>query len=160
MTAEPVHAHGTRPYPAPQACLLPSSTISLPSSNRHDHIMALEEALEILEVLVPIAKAVPILGVPVEGSLEALSKILKFAQVRHLFADLISLDFSLSTQMVKSNKTQTTELAVQAARWLNTVISALDEPKLKANHAELAGLRPNMEEVLKCVVSQLYVHMT
>jgi hypothetical protein len=56
--------------------------------------MSLEEALEILEVLVPIAKAVPILGAPVEGSLEALSKILKFAQVRHLFADLASIDLA------------------------------------------------------------------
>jgi hypothetical protein len=45
--------------------------------------MALDEAIDILKVLVPIAKAVPILGAPVEGSLEALSKILEFAQVRH-----------------------------------------------------------------------------
>jgi hypothetical protein len=44
--------------------------------------MALDEAIDILKVLVPIAKAVPILGAPVEGSLEALSKILEFAQVR------------------------------------------------------------------------------
>jgi hypothetical protein len=44
--------------------------------------MALDEAIDILNVLVPIAKAVPILGAPVEGSLEALSKILEFAQVR------------------------------------------------------------------------------
>jgi hypothetical protein len=91
MTAELVHAHCTRPDPAPLACLLPSPTISHLSSNRHDHKMALEEALEIFEMLVPIAKAVPILGAPVEGSLEALSKILKFAQVRHLSTDLVSL---------------------------------------------------------------------
>jgi hypothetical protein len=44
--------------------------------------MAPDEAIDILKVLVPIAKAVPILGAPVEGSLEALSKILEFAQVR------------------------------------------------------------------------------
>jgi hypothetical protein len=62
--------------------------------------------------------------------------------------------------VVKSNKTQTTELAVQAARWLNTVINALDESKLKANHSELAGLRPNMEEILKCADCQPHVHMT
>jgi hypothetical protein len=61
--------------------------------------------------------------------------------------------------VVKSNKTQTTELAVQAARWLNAVISALDEPKLKANHSELAGLRPNMEEVLRCALFELFVYM-
>jgi hypothetical protein len=52
--------------------------------------MALEEAISILEVLVPIAKAVPVLGAPVEGSLEALSKILRFAQARNLIAGAAS----------------------------------------------------------------------
>jgi hypothetical protein len=52
--------------------------------------MALDEAIDILKVLVPIAKAVPVLGAPVEGSLEALSKILEFAQVRHSPADQAS----------------------------------------------------------------------
>jgi hypothetical protein len=91
MTAQLVHAHYTRPDPAPLACLLlPDHLTSIAQSPRP--AMALDEAMEILEVLVPIAKAVPILGAPVEGSLEALSKILKFAQVRHLCADLASLD--------------------------------------------------------------------
>jgi hypothetical protein len=36
--------------------------------------MALEEAINTLKVLIPIAKAVPILGAPIEGSLEALSQ--------------------------------------------------------------------------------------
>jgi hypothetical protein len=53
--------------------------------------MALEEAIDILEILVPIAKAVPILGAPVEGSLEALKKILEFAQARHWSSDQASL---------------------------------------------------------------------
>jgi hypothetical protein len=53
--------------------------------------MALDEAIDILKVLVPIAKAVPILGAPVEGSLEALSKILEFAQARGWPDDLASL---------------------------------------------------------------------
>jgi hypothetical protein len=34
-----------------------------------------------LEVLVPVAKAVPVLGAPVEGALEAVKKILKYAEV-------------------------------------------------------------------------------
>jgi hypothetical protein len=53
--------------------------------------MALEEAINILDVLVPIAKTVPILGAHVEGSLEVLKKILEFSQVRHWSTDLLLL---------------------------------------------------------------------
>jgi hypothetical protein len=56
--------------------------------------MALEDAVAILEVLVPIAKAVPVLGAPVEGSLEALKKILEFAQARQAVETLTT--FSLA----------------------------------------------------------------
>jgi hypothetical protein len=94
MTAELVHASCTRLDWALLACLLPSAIISPSSPNRHQLSMALEEAIDILKVLVPIAKAVPILGVPVEGSLEALSKIIEFAQVRHWSADLASLSLA------------------------------------------------------------------
>jgi hypothetical protein len=45
--------------------------------------MSLEGAITILAVLAPIAKAIPVLGAPVEGSLEALTKILEFAKARH-----------------------------------------------------------------------------
>jgi hypothetical protein len=46
--------------------------------------MALDEAIAILAILTPIAKAVPVLGSPVEGSLEALSKLLELANARRL----------------------------------------------------------------------------
>jgi hypothetical protein len=46
--------------------------------------MSLEGWIKTLELLIPIAKAVPVLGSPVEGSLEAAVKILRFAQVRRL----------------------------------------------------------------------------
>jgi hypothetical protein len=52
--------------------------------------MALDELINSLKVLVPIAKAVPKLGPPVEGSLEALITILELAKVRHSPADLES----------------------------------------------------------------------
>jgi hypothetical protein len=48
--------------------------------------MSLDEAIAIQEALTPVAKAVSVLGDPVEGSLKALSKILEFAQVRRLLA--------------------------------------------------------------------------
>jgi hypothetical protein len=54
-----------------------------PISHTHpEHKMPLEDAMMILDVLTVIAKAVPVLGAPVEGSLEALGKILKLAQAR------------------------------------------------------------------------------
>jgi hypothetical protein len=56
-------------------------------------------------------------------------------------------------QTVKSNKEKTKELAVQATRWLDTIVKVLKELELKANHPELEGLRPNMEEILKYVAS-------
>jgi hypothetical protein len=51
-------------------------------------IMALDEAINILDVLNPIAGAIPVLGGTVQGSLAALSKILEFAKARPLTAYL------------------------------------------------------------------------
>jgi hypothetical protein len=48
--------------------------------------MAVSDLIRGLEILVPIAKAVPVLGTPVEGSLEAAIKILQYAEVRALLA--------------------------------------------------------------------------
>jgi hypothetical protein len=66
-----------------------SSVISLSSPGRRQHTMALDEAITLLAVLTPIAKAVPVLGSPVEGSLEALSKLLELAKARDLAVDLV-----------------------------------------------------------------------
>jgi hypothetical protein len=57
-------------------------------------------------------------------------------------------------QGVKSNKEQTKELAVQATRWLDTVVKVLKELELKTNHSILEGLRPNMEDIQRCVTSR------
>jgi hypothetical protein len=54
-------------------------------------------------------------------------------------------------QGVKSNKEKTKELAVQATRWLDMIIKVLKELELTADHSELEGLRPNMEEIVRCV---------
>jgi hypothetical protein len=83
MTADP-HAPCTRPVSAPLARLSSSPVISPPSPNRRQQTMALDEAIAILAALTPIAKAVPVLGSPVEGSLEALSKLLELAKARRL----------------------------------------------------------------------------
>jgi hypothetical protein len=44
--------------------------------------MPLIATTEFLDIMIPIAKAIPVLGTPVEGALEATSKILGYAQVR------------------------------------------------------------------------------
>jgi hypothetical protein len=56
-------------------------------------------------------------------------------------------------QGVKSNKEKTKELAIQATRWLDTIVKELKELELK-DHSALEGLRPNMEEIVKCVTLQ------
>jgi hypothetical protein len=89
MTADPTHALCTRPRSAPLACLLPSSTLLHPPHSHRQYTMALEEAITLLAVLTPIAKAVPVLGSPVEGSLEALSKLLELAKASRLDAELM-----------------------------------------------------------------------
>jgi hypothetical protein len=64
MTADSSRALCTRPVSAPLACLPPSSVISPSSPNRRQQTMALDEAINILAVLTPIAKAVPVLALP------------------------------------------------------------------------------------------------
>jgi hypothetical protein len=114
--------------------------------------MALEEAISILAILTPIAKAVPVLGSPVEGSLEALTRLLELAKARRLVLDLVSSIGCITfRQGVKTNKEKTKELAVQATRWLDTIVKILKELELKVDPSELEGLRPNMEEIFKCV---------
>jgi hypothetical protein len=61
------------------------------------------------------------------------------------------------TKGLKSTKKKTEELALQAARWLNTVLDVLKEPGLTANHTELEGLRPNMVELHRCAASRVSV---
>jgi hypothetical protein len=56
--------------------------------NRDD---ALDTLVETLELLVPIAKAVPALGSTIEGVLEAAIKVIKFAQVRAMLRVWIQL---------------------------------------------------------------------
>jgi hypothetical protein len=48
--------------------------------------MALEEAIQILEVITPIAETLPVVGTSLKGALEASGKILRFAQVRYFGA--------------------------------------------------------------------------
>jgi hypothetical protein len=44
--------------------------------------MGLADAIKILEILAPIAEAIPVLGTPVKAALEATSKILDYAKAR------------------------------------------------------------------------------
>jgi hypothetical protein len=46
--------------------------------------MELDRLIEGLELLVPIAKTIPVFGTIIEGSLEATVKLVKYAQVRHM----------------------------------------------------------------------------
>jgi hypothetical protein len=43
--------------------------------------MALTSAIAFLEILAPIAEAIPVLGAPVKSAVETTSKIMRYAQV-------------------------------------------------------------------------------
>lgn len=44
--------------------------------------MPLTTAMEFLDIMMPIAEAMPVVGTPVKGALEATSKIMRYAQAR------------------------------------------------------------------------------
>jgi hypothetical protein len=110
--------------------------------------MALESWIQALELLTPVAKAVPVLGAPVEGSLEAAVKILKFAQVRGLCDDFARRIYAW-IQGAKTNKEQSKELAEQAARWTQALVNALNDVKTDAT--ELERMRPDVTPMRECV---------
>jgi hypothetical protein len=64
-------------------------------------IMSITTATSIMEILAPIAEAIPILGTPVKGALEATSKILKYADVCTHF----SCNHGMQMLIVKSGGT-------------------------------------------------------
>jgi uncharacterized protein (UPF0210 family) len=110
--------------------------------------MALEDLIKTLELLVPIAKAVPVLGSPVEGSLETAVKILRFAQVRRLDTRQVSMRLRW-IQDVKTNKEEVQKLAQQAAQWTEELAHAIDD--VKTDTVELERLRPDVTPIRECV---------
>jgi hypothetical protein len=111
--------------------------------------MAIGDWIKTLELLVPIAKAVPVLGAPVEGSLEAAVKILQFAQARRIRDSQATMCLQL-TQAVKTNKEKTKDLAEQAARWTQALANALDG--VKTDTAKLERMRPDVAPIRECVL--------
>jgi hypothetical protein len=64
-----------------------------------------------LEVLVPVAKAVPVMGAPFEGALEAAKQILKYAEVSTSDQQAEGARCITVLQQVKSNKEESLALA-------------------------------------------------
>jgi hypothetical protein len=62
-------------------CSHPARRRTHRSRRKAQRSMAVTSATAFLEILAPIAEAIPILGTPVKGAVEATSKILKHAQV-------------------------------------------------------------------------------
>jgi uncharacterized protein (DUF39 family) len=109
----------------------------------------LEGWIRTLELLTPIAKSIPLLGSPLEGSLEAVVQILKFAQVRRVLQETETCAYS-SLQSVKTNKEQTKDLAEHAARWTKAVVNSLDDAKTDV--AELEHMRADITPILEYVL--------
>jgi hypothetical protein len=102
--------------------------------------MALDEAIDILKLLVPIAKTVPILGAPVEGSLEALSRILEFAQVRHLPAEPSSTDLGDRESRLRERKRRSLPSKPLAGSTLYSMCSKTSSSKWITPRSRAYGL--------------------
>jgi hypothetical protein len=116
--------------------------------------MALDQVLETIELLVPLAKAIPVLGSTVEGSLEAVAKIIKYAQVRLPCKTTRVHGVDESYQDVKRNKSESRDLAEEAARWIQTLVNELqqvDADKLLAVQVTVDELYRYAADMSLCV---------
>jgi hypothetical protein len=115
-----------------------------------NHDERLDVLIETIELLVPIAKAIPALGQTVEGALEAAIKVIKFAKVnlRGCLSRPSLWYARILSQSVDTNKESTRELASEAARWTEALVKALTA----APPVMLPDLIAHVEEMTKCVL--------
>jgi hypothetical protein len=98
-----------------------------------------------LEVLVPVAKAVPVLGAPVEGALEAVKKILKYAEVSTSDQHAESGRCITVVQQVKSNKDDSLALAKNIGEITPKLFLALQSLD------DVDSMKSSIEDFVKCV---------
>jgi hypothetical protein len=99
-----------------------------------------------LEVLVPVAKAVPVLGAPIEGALEAVKKILKYAEVSTFDKQTESNRCITATQEVKSNKDETLALAKYIGEITPKLFLALQSLD------DVDSIKLSIEDFVRCVL--------
>jgi hypothetical protein len=98
-----------------------------------------------LEVLVPVAKAVPVMGAPFEGALEAAKQILKYAEVSTSVQQTESARCLTAVQQVKSNKEESLALAKYIGE---TTPKLFRELQLLDN---VDSMKSSIEDFVKCV---------
>jgi hypothetical protein len=99
-------------FPPPSITFaLPIVLIAHPDDTRMTIKIDIGLLIDGLELLVPVAKAVPVLGAPVEGALEAVKKILNYAEVSTSDQQAESARHITAVQQVKNNKDETLALA-------------------------------------------------
>jgi hypothetical protein len=103
-----------------------------------------------LEVLVPVAKAVPVLGTPVEGALEAVKKILKYAEVSTSDPQAESARCITAVQQVKSNKDETLALAKYIGEITPKLFLALQSLD------DVDSMKSTIEDFVECVTRPLH----
>jgi hypothetical protein len=98
-----------------------------------------------LEVLVPVAKAVPVLGAPVEGALEAVKKILKYAEVSTSDPQAEGARCITTVQQVKSNKDETLALAKYIGEITPKLFLALQSLD------DVDSMKSSIDDFVRCV---------
>jgi hypothetical protein len=98
-----------------------------------------------LEVLVPVAKAVPVMGAPFEGALEAAKQILKYAEVSTSDQQAESARCITMIQQVKSNKEESLLLAKYIGETTPKLFLALQSLD------DIDSMKTSIEDFVKCV---------
>jgi hypothetical protein len=98
-----------------------------------------------LEVLVPMAKAVPVLGAPVKGALEAVKQVLKYAEVSTSDQQTESVQCKTRVQQATSNKDDSLELA----KYIGEITPKLFLALLSLDDVD--SMKSSIEDFVKCV---------
>lgn len=109
--------------------------------------MQLEKCIATLDILASLAEVIPVLGTPLRGGSEALSKILKYAQVHRLYYH--SCRVLIIPKDVKTQKVKVLEIAELAARWCGTMTNVLQNAQ--ADRGELERLRDYVQDLVRYV---------
>jgi hypothetical protein len=108
-----------------------------------------EPTIATLELVAPIAKAIPALGSTVEGAVESAKVILKYAQVS-ISSDIADESNSGNTvQGVRQNKAAAKQLAEDAKAWVTEIVNNLNS--FETDPIQLDGLRDEVNVITKYV---------
>jgi hypothetical protein len=108
-----------------------------------------EPTISTLELLAPMAKAIPALGSTVEGAVESVKVILKYAQVSTSRDIIYESNSGNIVQSVRQNKAAAKQLAEDAKTWITEIVESLNS--FDADPIQLKGLEDEVDVLTRYV---------